>query len=192
MPSPLSRTVRGVLTATSIALFGPAAMAQIVPQKAGDITYITGGIGRAETDALKAAQADYNLLLTSSNTEGYFVGDTALKILDSKGKNLVTALAGPLFYAKLPAGIYTLEATRAGEVKKQRITIGKATTRAYFTWVETSKDEPQEPSPTTLPWSIPPLGTTTERVTGTIVLEAPETPPAEAPPAPVFQATPIR
>lgn len=192
MPSPFSRTVRVILASTTIALLTPAAMAQVTPQKEGNITYITGGIGRAETDALKAVQADYNLLLTSSNTEGYFVGDTALKILDSQGKTLVTALAGPLFYAKLPAGTYTLEATRAGEVKKQRVTIGKAATRAYFTWAETSKDEPQEPLPTTLPWNIPPLGTTTERVTGTIVIEAPETPPAEAPPAPVFQATPIR
>lgn len=192
MPTPLPSAVRCAFVAATLAILSPTAMAQVVPQKEGDVMYVTGGIGRAETDALKAVQAEYNLQVTSSNTEGYFIGDTAFKILDSKGVPMVTTLAGPIFYAKLPAGSYMLEATRAGETKKQHVTIGKTTVHAYFTWEEHSKEDAQDTTDSRLPWSIPPLGTTTERITGTIVIKAPESPPAESEPAPVYQATPVR
>lgn len=193
----LSRTTRTLILTSSLAalLCSTATFAQLAPQQSGNITYITGGIGKDETAALKAAQRDYNLQVLSSSISGHFVGDAPLTIADQKGTPLLTTDAGPIFYAKLPAGTYTITANRNGEIKKQRVTIGKTTARVNFAWKEASEDTittrgEASSSPLYSPLTIPPLGTTSERISGTITTQPPAVPPAEIPPAPVYQATP--
>jgi hypothetical protein len=93
------------------------------PIKIVDVTYITGGVGEEEREALHADEKNYNLHIMSASKSGEFVGDTHLVIRDHKGEVLVDALAGPLFFASLPAGVYTIEASSEGQFKKQSIRI---------------------------------------------------------------------
>jgi len=94
------------------------------PVQSGNVTYITGGIGDEERSALDAVKKDYNLRIVSAHTDGAFAGDTRIVIRDHNGDQLVDAAAGPLFYAKLPTGSYTVEATNQGRIKQQHVTVG--------------------------------------------------------------------
>ncbi|MBA4274222.1 MAG: hypothetical protein C0436_01075 [Alphaproteobacteria bacterium] len=185
-------TTRTIILSLSAAtmLYSGAALAQIVPQTAGVVTYVTGGIGRDETSALKAAQGNYNLHIMSSSVSGHFVGDALITISTAKGEQLLNIDAGPILLAKLPAGTYHVEATRHGETKKQRVTLGKKTARVNFAWKEAAEDTVTIRGEASTPIGIPAEGTTFERVVGTTVTEPPALPPAETAPAPVYQATP--
>src|SRR5262249_5542328 len=100
----------------------------------GDVRYITGGIGDEEREALDAVKKDYNLHVTSTNKDGEFNGDTQIVILGKGGEKLVDVVAGPLFYAQLPAGHYTLQAVNGGVQKQQKVTIGGKDARVYLRW----------------------------------------------------------
>lgn len=76
------------------------------PMQAGDINYVTGGIGDEERAALHAVESQYNLRVMSASNDGAFVGDTHLVIRNHRGDTLLDAVAGPLFFAKLPYGTY--------------------------------------------------------------------------------------
>jgi hypothetical protein len=65
-----------------------------------------------------------------------FVFDAKIRILDASGKPIVDADgAGPLFFASLPAGKYTVAATAYGQTKEQSVSVtaGKQTAIS-FTW----------------------------------------------------------
>lgn len=114
-----------------------AAYADDVPvaKSAGDVTYITGGIGEEERTALAAVKNDYNLAVISSQVSGDYIGAEELVISDAVGNELVRAEAGPLFYAKLPKGNYTLQASIGGSAQTRKVTIGGDTQRTvYFRW----------------------------------------------------------
>lgn len=105
------------------------------PVQSGNVTYITGGIGDEERSALDAVKKDYNLRIVSAHTDGAFAGDTRIVIRDHNGDQLVDAAAGPLFYAKLPTGSYTVEATNQGRSKQQHITVGhNKATSVHLSW----------------------------------------------------------
>lgn len=98
-----------------------------------DVTFVTGGIGDNERQAIEAARADYNLHVMSANIDGAFVGDARAVITRKKGngtEEMLSVVAGPLLYVRLPAGTYTLTATLGGQVRKQSFTVaarGKST-----------------------------------------------------------------
>ena len=51
--------------------------------------------------------------------------------------DFLEAVAGPIFYAQLPAGSYVVEAASSeGQIKKQTVTVGKGSKPAalHFTW----------------------------------------------------------
>ena len=88
----------------------------------GEIRYVTGGIGDEERDGLKVMEKDYDLHVMSAAKNGSFVGDTQIKITSAKGTDLLTTVAGPIFFADLPDGKYVLEASVNGEVRRQAFT----------------------------------------------------------------------
>ncbi len=104
-----------------------------------DVTYVTGGIGQDEKEAIEAAKGDYNLYIMSASTEGAFVGDAHVTITHKAGAETETVLsvvAGPLLYVKLPAGTYMLEAKLGEQTKKQTLNIGKkpSTANVHLGW----------------------------------------------------------
>ena len=85
--------------------------------KSGAISYINGGIGDEELTQIKQQAASYNLHVMLSSTNGEYITNVHLRVLDEAGTALLDASeAGPFLYATLPAGKYTLETTNPGEV----------------------------------------------------------------------------
>jgi len=121
----------------AMALYSSSVLADTLPavQQSGDVTYITGGIGDEERDALKAVKQDYNLRILSAGVQGAYVGDAHIIISDNKGQELLNTNGGPIFYAKLPNGHYAVSEERHEETKKQSIVISASKpTDITFRW----------------------------------------------------------
>jgi hypothetical protein len=129
--------------AVTAALAATPALADTMlkPVQDGGITYISGGIGLDEEDAIKAQAQNYNLQVTTSNTKGEWLADTNLSIAASDGREVLNVSnVGPLFYAALPPGTYRIEASSNGEQQTKTIKVGgegKAT-NLHLIWHATS------------------------------------------------------
>ena len=104
-------------------------------QKSGDVQFITGGVGDEERKAMESIRKNYNLRVMSSEIGGAYVADSKYVIKDSKGAVIVDAMAGPMFFANLPAGSYVLDATNEGRSKSQKFAVGASKPASFhFTW----------------------------------------------------------
>lgn len=106
------------------------------PYVAGDIHYVSGGVGDEEMEQLKAIGRDYNVHVMLSSKDGAYVANIGLRVLGAAGQEvLAISGAGPYVYIKLPPGNYTLEATRNGETKKAGVKAPAAgAARPHFTF----------------------------------------------------------
>lgn len=112
-------------------------------QQQGEISYVTGGIGKDESDALRATQTHYNLRIMNADKSGHFSGDTRVVISDLQHNALLDATSGPLFYANLPKGKYIVEGFANEQTKKQVVTIASGKpARVRFVWPEDISDTP--------------------------------------------------
>ena len=109
-------------------------------QHAGEIRYLSGGIGADESGAMKAAAGNYALALTFTARVGKrdaYTTDVQLTIAKADGTALLQLKsAGPFLLADLPAGDYRI-AAMSGEVSKTsqvRIAAG-AQRRLVFEWI---------------------------------------------------------
>jgi len=119
----------GLLAATVAVGCGVSAFdayAEPMPIHRGQITYITGGIGEDEEDAMKATAGEYNLLISNAERNGEFTAGTNLVIRNGKGFEVLRAQnTGPLFYAQLPPGRYVVDAHYNGFESVRNVTIGE-------------------------------------------------------------------
>lgn len=105
------------------------------PKQIGNITYLQGGIGDEERNAMATVKSDYNLSIMSAAVDGSFVGDTRVIISDRQGNALLDVNSGPLFYAKLPPGKYTVQGMSEGQVHKQNVTVAESQpVHLHFSW----------------------------------------------------------
>jgi len=104
----------------------------------GQITYTSGGIGLEERGALEATVKNYNLIISNAGKNGEFTADTTVVVSSRGNQELLTVNdAGPLLYAKLPAGEYVVKATNREKNAVRTVSItGQKPTRLYFTWPE--------------------------------------------------------
>lgn len=110
-------------------------------QQQGNISYVTGGIGKDESDALRVTQANYNLRIMNADKSGHFSGDTRIVISDLQHNALLDAISGPLFYANLPKGKYIVEGYGQEQMKKQTVTIANGkSAHVRFVWPEDMSD----------------------------------------------------
>jgi hypothetical protein len=100
------------------------------------VSYISGGVGTDERRDIEAMSGQFNLKLTMALSDGHFVGDTQVRIQDPKGNTLVDTVAdGPLFYAKLPPGTYSVSCSLNGKETKRSATVGSGKQQQLtFTW----------------------------------------------------------
>lgn len=109
---------------------------QAQQQQQNGINYLSGGIGLDESKFIQQA-AGYNLHMTfSTGTENKYVSDVDVVIQNAPGKTVLTLTqTGPLVYVQLPAGKYTVVATRNGEVRRDTADVGKGAARnLVFHW----------------------------------------------------------
>ena len=108
-------------------------MPEIMQQN--NITYVTGGIGDDEKAALDAAKGNYNLHIINANPDGAYVSNVHLSIADKTGTEVFSSDAGPIFYAKIPNGRYSVTATHNDQTKKQNLTISSQTKASHINFV---------------------------------------------------------
>lgn len=128
---------------TGLSAAGPALSTDMATlpavQVQGVVSYITGGIGEDEATAFRQAAAAYPLELQfaqKARLRDEFLSDVKVTIRDRSGKLLLDAASdGPFLLAKLPAGMYKINADHDGELKSQTVEIhaGKHQ-RAVFVW----------------------------------------------------------
>jgi hypothetical protein len=117
--------------------FQAVAESMIKPQTQGEVTFISGGVGGDERNAMQAIRGDYNLsLLFFVQGSGEYLSDVKVSITDSKGNTfLETVSDGPMLLASLKSGRYTVTAELDGQVAHKKATIvGNKRTSLSFIW----------------------------------------------------------
>ncbi len=92
---------------------------------AGDVRYITGGVGDEEEAQLKMVEKDYNLRLLTTGTGGAYVSGAMARITDANGTVVLSSDGvGPYLYADLKPGVYNVEVTAPeGGIKSTRVNV---------------------------------------------------------------------
>jgi len=94
------------------------------PQSQGDVTFISGGVGIDEREALDATHANYNLSLLFSESSGDYLSDVKVRITDlSNNVVLETVADGPKLFVKLPSGRYTVTVEAKEKTQQKTVTV---------------------------------------------------------------------
>jgi hypothetical protein len=109
---------------------------QFQVKNANGIPYVSGGFGIDDRENLRAMSKDDNLELSFALQNKKYLGGANVIIKDSRGRDVLQAVSdGPLFFAQLPEGTYTVEATTNGKTLKQVVHVpAKGQARVYFAW----------------------------------------------------------
>ena len=139
LTSALSVLWHRIKQALLIALFAlpvNAIAADLSP--AHEISHISGGIGLDDRKMFLEQSKNYNLQLSFAQQKtGEYVADVQVTIKNMKGKPILEAQSeGPLFYAKLPAGQYTIEAAYNGKMQSKKVSLKAKPKQLYFYWTE--------------------------------------------------------
>ncbi|MGF7188208.1 hypothetical protein JOE11_001235 [Robbsia andropogonis] len=132
-----------VSLAATLSVLSPVVHAQSADQgslpaaaQQGDVTFLSGGVGKDESDAIKKASAHWPLSLTFIGGDRNFVADVAVKITDAKGGTVLeTSAKGPYMLVRLRPGHYTVHATYSGKEQTRAVNVtDKGHARARFSW----------------------------------------------------------
>ncbi len=109
-----------------------------VKHSSAGIDYVIGGVGDEAAQELRqfASSNGYNLKAVFSLNTGNFIAGVKVALKDEHGRKLVDDFAdGPMFFAKVPPGNYSLAATYEGKTETQKLRVGQRDTRtAFFHW----------------------------------------------------------
>ena len=106
---------------------------------AGDVSYLTGGIGSSEAESMREAAKDYALeivFVQKLKQLEEFISDVKLQIQYSKKNNVFDVTTeGPFLLVNLPNGKYVITAEFNGDTKQQKVNIGaKKHQKIVFWW----------------------------------------------------------
>ena len=89
-------------------------------------TYLNGGVGDEETEAMRRVAKDYPLRMTFSERDGEFIADVSVTITDAKGNSVFELPnAGPQLYVKLPSGKYNISASFKGKTQSRKVLVSR-------------------------------------------------------------------
>ena len=103
-------------------------------QVQGDVRYVTGGVGSDEVDAMRQAASHYPLVIefaakpvpSDSYPRDVYLANVRVDIRDQQGQTLIgTTTDGPMLFASLPPGRYTINAETAGISKQKSVEVGR-------------------------------------------------------------------
>jgi hypothetical protein len=101
------------------------------------ITYVSGGNGLEERQALNQVSGDYNLkLVFAEKGSGSYLADVKLSIMNMKGQKVLEAVSdGPWFFVKLVPGRYKITAETTGQTQTRQAKVGSGRlAQLYFYW----------------------------------------------------------
>jgi hypothetical protein len=109
-------------------------------QQRGQVTYLSGGIGLDQSQAIKNVMRDYPLTLTfvgTTRNENQYLADVPVTITDSNGNTILeTSSAGHDMLARLPSGRYTIHATYEGKTEARTVDISTSQhSHQIFGWI---------------------------------------------------------
>lgn len=135
------RSAAGVLLTLTMAatpVLAQDALEKPKVQHQNDVAYVSGGISKEEQQALQAMSGDYSLMVTFAIPEGNYISGGKMKIEDDQGGTILDIeTKGPIFYANLQPGMYTITAEPLDydEQRAQRkVEIGEGQASVHFTW----------------------------------------------------------
>jgi len=131
------RWMRIGFAAACLAAIPLSTSARLETQQQGSVTYVSGGVGDAEAQAIKDMSSDYSLqLLFVTRQSGQYLADVKVRITDSRNNVMLdTTSEGPYLLAKLPAGRYTVTAELNGQVQRQTVQVnGSRGQRLVLGW----------------------------------------------------------
>ncbi|HKU94226.1 MAG TPA: carboxypeptidase-like regulatory domain-containing protein [Vineibacter sp.] len=110
-----------------------------VERHQGAVTFITGGVGRDEAEAFRAAMPRYMLGLEFARANvprGDFLANVDVSITDMRGQPVLqTVSQGPFLLADLPAGQYTIRASSEGRMQTRTVSVSPGRNQYLaFTW----------------------------------------------------------
>ena len=117
-----------IILSAQLLLLGSFALAQIPDTKYSQgISYITGGVGQSEADAILAEAKEWPVMLELSqikNGRGIWIAGVNIKAMNTKKQVMFDALAdGPYMLINFVPGDYVLEADYQGVVQKRTLSI---------------------------------------------------------------------
>ncbi|CAM2181752.1 carboxypeptidase regulatory-like domain-containing protein [Burkholderia sp. AU19243] len=137
----VSRFAVAAALAAGLAVAVPAAYAQSsdgLPEASqqGDVSFVSGGIGKDQSTAFERNEAAWPLALRFTGKGGEYLADVHVRIVDGKGTELLkTDARGPYMLVKLPPGRYTVHASYQGSDETRAVTVGaKGGAKAAFQW----------------------------------------------------------
>ena len=105
------------------------------PQQQGNVTFVSGGAGDEDRDALRQVENQYNLRLLFAARNGDYLANVAVTLSDARGGAVLDTIAeGPIFYARVPPGRYRLTVSEQGQSQSRDISIGNGAVRQDFYW----------------------------------------------------------
>lgn len=126
------------LAALSLALFAQASEngAPLQVQRQGALSYVSGGIGGDEQEALRSVARQYNLRMTFAATNGEYLSDVRVRVADDKGTVLLDTVAqGPFLFVALAPGHYKIVADTANKaIEKSANVTDKKAAEVFFYW----------------------------------------------------------
>jgi hypothetical protein len=100
------------------------------------VSYASGGFGIDERQRLRSLAKGDNLELSFALATKEYLDGADLAIKDGKGATVLETVSdGPLFYARLPEGSYTVAATALGKTLIRKVQVpAKGQARVHFAW----------------------------------------------------------
>jgi hypothetical protein len=138
-PQDMPPAQQAVTPAMPPAPIQPEMPSSLQPQQQGNITFVSGGAGDEDRDALKQVESQYNLRLLFAARNGDFLANVAVTLSDTHGNAVLDTIAdGPIFYAHVPPGRYRLTVANEGQSQSHDVTIGGGVDSQDFYWAQAS------------------------------------------------------
>ncbi|MEE3509247.1 carboxypeptidase regulatory-like domain-containing protein [Pseudomonas sp. 10C3] len=109
---------------------------QLEPKEQNGITYLSGGVGQDESQAIQQVKG-YNLHITFSiGPDNKYLSGVDVVIQTAKGRSIVSlSQVGPIVYVKLPADNYLIIASQNGHEKRSTVVLeGSSTGTVNLHW----------------------------------------------------------
>jgi hypothetical protein len=108
-------------------------------QRSGQVEYLSGGIGEAQSKTMEIAAPHWPLTLefaVKDKPRADFAANVDVIVRDVHGHTaLRTESVGPFLLARLAPGRYAVDATFAGKTLHENVTVARNTpTTAVFVW----------------------------------------------------------
>jgi hypothetical protein len=132
--------VAGLILATPALAESETVGSGLVVHEDDGVSYVSGGIGSAQQEALQRVAGRFNLKLTMATKDGKYIGRADIRIADEQGRTVIEAPSdGPLFFAKIPTGKYDVRATADGTSLTEQVTVAaQGQKQIVLTWPQTA------------------------------------------------------